>query len=125
MYDATHVNVAGRAIFILDLKTGEVLAEKKYNPAATDGQSSMFFAITSTPAVLDLDSDGFADVIYVGDLGGQVWKWDISAVGTDGVDADTLIDNWTAGRIFAVPPVDMGTGLYHHRQFYHMPRYRL
>ena len=35
----------------------------------------MCFAIPATPAVFDLDNDGFADVIYVGDLGGNVWKW--------------------------------------------------
>ncbi len=66
---------AGRAIYILDLKTGQVLGEKKFTPGATDGQQDMLYAMPSTPSVFDTDLDGYADVIYIGDLGGNVWKW--------------------------------------------------
>ena len=39
--------------------------------------------------MLDLDGDGFADVIYVGDLGGNVWKWVIHDLGEDRVNDDS------------------------------------
>jgi type IV pilus assembly protein PilY1 len=87
----------GRSIFILDLKTGEVLAEKKFDTKATDDQTLMNYAIAATPSVLDLDSDGFADVIYAGDLGGNMWKWVIAEIGEDRVnDGSGLQDqpNW-------------------------------
>lgn len=76
--DALNYNAsatAGRGIYILDLKTGEVLGEKKFNPTATDGREDMLYAMPSTPSVFDYDRDGFADLIYIGDLGGNVWKW--------------------------------------------------
>lgn len=66
---------AGRALYILDLKTGQVLGEKKFDPSATDGRQKMLYAMAGTPSVFDADQDGFADVIYMGDLGGNVWKW--------------------------------------------------
>ena len=50
------------------------------------------------------DDDGFADVVYAGDLGGQVWKWDIHDVGED-TDADPLVDNWPSGIFFETSPV--------------------
>lgn len=69
----------GRSIYILDASNGQIIGEKRFQPAlASDPQSQMRYAIPSTPAVFDLDGDGFADVIYVGDLGGNVWKWVIA-----------------------------------------------
>lgn len=107
-----------KAIFMISLDTGAVLSQVVYDSSA---QPDMVYSIPSTPAVLDLDSDGFADVVYVGDLGGQLWKWDISAVGTDGPDADTLLDNWTAGVIFRNSPQDMGAGVFHYRSIFFPP----
>ena len=38
----------------------------------------MHYAFAATPAVYDLDFDGYADVVYAVDLGGNVWKWVIT-----------------------------------------------
>lgn len=65
----------GRGIYLLDVETGAVLGEKKFDAGATDGREEMLYAIPATPSVFDTDHDGFADVIYIGDLGGNVWKW--------------------------------------------------
>lgn len=72
-YDAN--STAGRGIYILDIETGAVLGEKKFDAGATDGREEMLYAMPATPSVFDTDQDGYADVIYVGDLGGNVWKW--------------------------------------------------
>ncbi|MBK8325976.1 MAG: hypothetical protein IPL02_02575 [Moraxellaceae bacterium] len=37
----------------------------------------MKFSIPSSPKAIDLDGDGVTDVIYVGDLGGQVFRIDL------------------------------------------------
>ena len=80
----------------------------------------MTFSIPSAPAVLDLDFDGFADVVYVGDLGGQIWKWDIHTVG-ENLDADPQMDNWPAGVFFRTDPVMLTNGDDHHRSFFYPP----
>jgi len=79
---------AGRGIFIVDIKTGEVLAQQHFDPTASPGdpRRSMLYAMPSSPAVFDIDQDGYADAIYVGDLGGNVWKWVIRDVGADRVN---------------------------------------
>ena len=66
---------AGRGIFILDAKTGAVIAEKRLTAASTGDEADMLFAFASTPGVYDTDSDGYADVIFAPDLGGQIFKW--------------------------------------------------
>lgn len=72
-YDASAT--AGRGIYLIDVTNGEVLGEKKFDAGASDGREEMLYAMPSTPSVFDIDTDGYADVIYVGDLGGNVWKW--------------------------------------------------
>jgi type IV pilus assembly protein PilY1 len=109
---------ASKAIYVIALDTGAILAKVEYDASTNP---DMVYALPSTPAVLDLDQDGFADVVYIGDLGGQLWKWDISEVGVDGVDADTLVDNWPSGVFFRNDPEDMGGGVFHYRSFFQPP----
>jgi Tfp pilus tip-associated adhesin PilY1 len=100
----------GRAIFIVDIKTGEIVASKQYDPGALAGdpQRDMLYAIASTPAVYDLDFDGYADVIYVGDLGGNMWKWVIHEIGEDRVNDGTGLTSqpdsqWPFKKFFQAP----------------------
>src|SRR5690606_34542972 len=104
----------GRGIYILDVKTGEILGQKAFDPTANDGREEMLYAMPSTPSVFDIDQDGYADVIYVGDLGGNVWKWVIKywdfgptnrnylvdAVNTNGsvLQPDTRFRRWFAAQ---------------------------
>jgi type IV pilus assembly protein PilY1 len=113
-YDASAK--AGRSLFILDAKTGTVLAEKKFDPLALDAQKDMLYAIPTTPAVFDSDGDGYADLIYAGDLGGNVWKWVISTVGEDRVNDGTGLrtqPSWPFRRVFNAPSVKIGPDLYY------------
>ncbi|MDP6981311.1 MAG: PilC/PilY family type IV pilus protein [Myxococcota bacterium] len=98
----------GRAIYMVDVTTGEVLAKKHFDESAPDlaythsptvGLKEMRYAFASAPAVFDLDFDGYADVVYIGDLGGNLWKWVVSAQGDDpinnsGSDDDIAQPNW-------------------------------
>jgi hypothetical protein len=120
--DSAHAdwNPRGRSLFVVALDTGAVLASVEYDSAGVTGPSAMLFAIPATPAVLDTNQDGFADVLYVGDLGGQMWKWDLSRVGIDSA-GDTRYDNWPAGVFFRTPPVEVATGEFHFKSFYATP----
>jgi type IV pilus assembly protein PilY1 len=108
---------AGRSIFIIDMKTGGILAQKKFNSAASDATSQMRYAIPSTPSVLDLDGDEFADVIYVGDLGGNLWKWVVSYdpvhnnYGTDPINSTGSVDqpNWEFTNFFQAKATSAST----------------
>jgi type IV pilus assembly protein PilY1 len=106
----------GRGVYILDIESGTVLARLRQIRTDLTFQK-MQYAITAEPAVLDTNFDGFADVIYIGDTGGQLWKWDISKVGvtTAGVVPTSV---WPAGIIFSSPPVTVAGGRLHYHSIF-------
>jgi type IV pilus assembly protein PilY1 len=129
-YSAT--GLKGRGIFIIDLKSGEVLAQHKYDEDghcpwgtydATAPDEFMCFALASTPAVFDVDFDGFADVIYVGDAGGSLWKWAIGDVGEDRVNDGSGLKTqpaWEFGRFFRAPRTTISGDTYY-KSFFTTP----
>ena len=109
----------GKAVFIVALDTGAILARLEYDGA--DAQlAQMTHTLASTPAVLDVDFDGFSDLVVIGDTGGQLWKWDLSLVGIDS-DLDTLVDNWPAGVFFRSDPIALGGGKFHYHSIFFPP----
>ncbi len=109
---------ASKSIFMVDLETGGVLAKASFT-ASDPVLSEMKFSFPSEPAVLDINFDGFADVVYIGDTGGQLWKWDISAVGqTSGTPALVPLTTWPIGRFFVAP---LGTAPGNHRRSFFYP----
>ncbi len=128
--DSTNYDPAayeGRSIVIVDITSGKVLGMKRFDPLAAvgDPQRDMVYAIPSTPAVFDLDSDGFADVIYVGDLGGQLFKWVISEIGEDRVNDSSAVGDfsqpsWPFKKFFSAPITHVA-GVDYYRSFYFPP----
>jgi type IV pilus assembly protein PilY1 len=121
----------GRGVFVIDVKTGEVLAEQKFvddtgsscPTNGTDPQRWMCYAVVSSPAVFDLDGNGFADTIYVGDLGGNVWKWAIHAVGEDRVNDGSGLRTqpaWRFRKFFDAPEAAV-SGETFYKNFYFPP----
>jgi type IV pilus assembly protein PilY1 len=118
LYNAT--SLKGRGLMMLDIETGRPVAVRKFG-SATGDVSDMLYAIPSTPGVLDYDQDGFADVIYVGDLGGNVWKWVIRENGTANPTASELYQaNWSFRKFFDDDPSRAAAGV-HQRSFYYPP----
>ena len=116
LYDAA--STKGRGVAMLDIATGAPIAVRKFG-AGTGDVSDMVFAIASSPGVLDYDQDGFADLIYIGDLGGNVWKWIIRARGIDSPSASNLHQpNWPFRKFFSDDP-SRSSG--HARSFYFAP----
>jgi type IV pilus assembly protein PilY1 len=105
-----------KAIFVVELDTGNVLARLARDPNHPQ-LSKMTFALPSAPAVIDYNFDGFADVVYVGDLGGQLWKWDLSPVG---VKSGGLVSNWKSGVLFRAPVANVA-GVSRYRSFFFPP----
>lgn len=87
----------GRGVFIVNLLDGTLI--KSFLHTATNG---MDYAIPSTVTTVDQTFDGYADRIYVGDLGGNMWRIAMSPNNTS-PDAN-LIDNWVIRRLFVSNP---------------------
>lgn len=70
----------GNAIYMVDLLTGTRLWSAG-SPAAVGphdlAMPALRYSIPAPVRPLDLDGDGLAERFYVGDMGGQVWRFDI------------------------------------------------
>ena len=104
----------GRAIYIVDALTGALVWSGGPNATGFTKQfPAMQYSIPSGLTIADVDSDGYDDVIFVGDTGGQVWRFDIAK----NVDVDDLV----SGGVIANISVGGDTDADKNRMFYHAP----
>ena len=97
-------SLKGRGIAMIEISTGRPVAIRKFGTAIGD-VPDMLYAIPSQPGVLDVDQDGFADLIYIGDVGGNIWKWVIRDPGTKDPAAGQLYQpNWPFRKFFDDDP---------------------
>ncbi|PAV25165.1 pilus assembly protein PilY [Tamilnaduibacter salinus] len=106
----------GRAIYIVDASTGDRLWWAGPEGSGADlVLDDMDYSIPATPAVIDVNGDDLADQIYVGDMGGQVWRVDFAHgksaanFATAGVIADLAGDSVATNRRFYHTPDLSGT----------------
>jgi hypothetical protein len=134
-YDATSdagTSRAGRAVFMVDITTGEVLAWRRFDHDAADGNPDMRFAFTAAPAVFDVNFDGYADVVYFGDLGGNLWKWVIDSPAEDPINGSGDVeqrfdgtDGWNFFKVFSAGvcgPIEGCTTQSHYRSIFFPPQ---
>ena len=91
-------NSDGKAVVAFNLFSGAVV--KKF--------TAINFSVPSTVRIIDEDNNGFVDKIYVGDLGGQMWRIGQFSVDTAGNPlsfpaSDENINTWTEQVFFRAP----------------------
>jgi len=88
----------GKGFFVVDLSNGDILWSFTKGASDTNTTSTnMTYTIPASPAIADTDSDGFIDTAYVGDLGGNMWRFKFCTQ-TDASTCST--SNWSGGRLF-------------------------
>ncbi|MGD9044189.1 MAG: PilC/PilY family type IV pilus protein, partial [Desulfobacterales bacterium] len=107
-------NSVGNAVLAINVLTGAVV--KKFT-------ASMDYSVVSDVKIVDADHNGFVDKVYVGDLGGQMWR--LGQVTTDAEgnplsfpDNDENINNWTAQILFTAPTYTIDSTTYNRKFFY-------
>ncbi len=90
-----YTNNTGKAFFVIDIKTGDIIKE-------FSGMEGMNYSFAALPTAVDTNSDGFIDKIYSGDLGGQMWVFDVSFDGTN----KKSNSQWAGKRLFTAPTSD-------------------
>ncbi|MCX7943070.1 MAG: PilC/PilY family type IV pilus protein [Deltaproteobacteria bacterium] len=115
-YDSSNSQLAGRALLVLDLKTMQKLWEYGFDPSATDDRRFMRYALAAQVKAYDKNGDGYIDTVYAGDLGGQVWRFDLSQFGVISggyvrTCGGAITGNcWRGDRLFAAPTVAARNG---------------
>ena len=104
----------GRALYIADADTGALLwsggTADTSAETFTKTFADMHYAIASDVNTLDMNGDGNADQLYVGDLGGQLWRFDVAngqsgaSLVSGGVILDVGGSTAATNRRFHYPP---------------------
>lgn len=98
-------NSVGKAVLAIDVFSGAVV--KKFVNDAVEN-TDMNFSIASSVNLIDENNNGFVDKVYVGDLGGQLWRigqFDQDHTGTALVfpHSDENINSWNGHVLFRAP----------------------
>jgi hypothetical protein len=68
-------------------------------PPEVTNADSMVWPFPPQPAVIDTNLDSYADILYMGDFAGKMWKVNLS-----GPDSTYfIVDNWEADLMFSAP----------------------
>lgn len=113
-------DTVGRAIYIVDAKTGQKLwsggssnSIPAHDTIFNKPGFEMDYSIPSEIRVIDVDNNGKADKMFVGDMGGRIWRFDIlphpsgtsaNALVQGGIIADLNDGTATGNRRFYSPP---------------------
>ncbi len=115
------VDFEGNAVFMVDALTGALIWSAGNRPQHDLTLNDMDYSIPAALKVLDLNQDGLADRIYVGDMGGQVWRLDIF----NGEPVSRLVEGGTLAtlgrRAAGFGDTDDGVDPTHNRRFYATP----
>ncbi len=106
----------GNSIYIVNAITGNLIwsggnNSSDFSTAFTD----MDYSIPSNLTVLDINQNGTADLMYVGDMGGQVWRFDFN--GEAAASSSSVSDLVTGGVIADLNAGDVAGN----RRFYNAP----
>ena len=120
----------GNAIYIVDAETGEKIWWAS-NDEVLDGGGNqanlvleeMDYPIPSDIALIDANGDGAINRLYVGDLGGQVWRIDLDDQlgGPSSGNADNIDDSSGARLAVLSDPNDDVVNIENHRKFFYAP----
>ena len=103
-YDATHEDASlagttdssGRAVYIVDVMNGNQIWKYSYS-----NDSNMKYSIPSDITPVDLYGDGLIERLYVGDVGGQIWRFDLCSSTTGKcIPNVSSTANWSGKRVF-------------------------
>jgi type IV pilus assembly protein PilY1 len=90
-------NSAGRALYVIDVLTGALV-----KTFTVSNHANMTYSIPSTVLAVDTTFDNYINRVYVGDLGGQMWRFGLHRDNSDDHRAENgNVDNWTPRLLFA------------------------
>ncbi len=84
-FDTTYAS--GKSFFMIDIKTGDVIKE-------LSGLTGMDYSLAAPPTAVDTNADGYVEKVYIADVAGQMWVFDVSS---------DSVAQWTGKMLFRAP----------------------
>lgn len=106
----------GKGFFIVDLSNGQILwSFTRATASSTTGSPDMRYSMPAPPSIVDTDNDGFIDTAYLGDLGGNMWRFKLCSAALLKAGSCTT-SNWSGGLFFdsstgSIRPIHTGAAV--------------
>jgi type IV pilus assembly protein PilY1 len=81
---------------VVDVSNGHILWSFTHDGSGNAGNVKMDYNLAAGPVGIDTDNDGFIDTAYVGDLGGNVWRFKF-CLQSQGTSCN--VSNWTGNLL--------------------------
>jgi type IV pilus assembly protein PilY1 len=110
---STVATQAGKGFYVVDLKTGTIIWKYTAANAGNNASTGMNFSMPAAPYAVDMDGDGFIDTVYMGDLGGNIWRFRLcsSALATSKPSCGSSSGDWTGSLFFSSTAIERGSDL--------------
>lgn len=93
-------DVRGKGFYVVDLSDGTILWSFTNGASTTSTTSTaMKYSIPGQAAIVDTDNDGFVDLAYIGDLGGNMWRFKFCTSADVSASSGCGTSNWS-GTVF-------------------------
>ena len=113
----------GNALYIVDAITGAKIWSASNEDSPTKTLSNMQYGMPASPRVIDFNGDDLADQIFIGDMGGQLWRFYINN-GSTAANLVSQVDSNGNGTLESTDGVFAtigGSGEAGLRRFYNSP----
>ena len=121
-------NTTGNAVVAVNAFTGAVVrkftAVNSYTiDTSYTTDTNSHYSVPSSVKVIDENDNGFVDKVYVGDLGGQLWRFGQVTIDSSGENlsfpyCDENINNWIGQILFSAPTYIVDSTAYRRKFFY-------
>ena len=102
--DVPPADTKGRAVYVIDVLDGSLI--KRFS------NTDMTYCIPSDIAKVDTNGDQKIDRLYVGDLGGRLWRFDIGDPNPSNWTGRIIFTGYSGTKIFYAPDVTLEVGDY-------------
>jgi type IV pilus assembly protein PilY1 len=104
----------GKAVYVVDVMDGSLV--KRFSQSDSAYSTTMTYSIPSDVARVDTDGDGKVNRLYVGDMGGRMWRFDVESSDSASWSGRIIFqsnpggDASTGRKIFYPPDVTLEVG---------------
>jgi hypothetical protein len=86
----------GKGFLVVDLADGSILWSYTYLD-----NTEMQYSLPAPPAIVDTDNDNLIDTVYIGDLGGNMWRFKMCSAADLTGNPNCGTSSWSGGFLFA------------------------
>jgi hypothetical protein len=105
-YDNNTTEVVGNRLYLVDIETGAAVKTIELSENHETSDYGIQNTLPGAPALIDFDSDGYHDAVFIGDMHGRMWRVNITG-GVSAWDGEIIFRDPYTNPIITQPAVEI------------------